>query len=291
MHHHVTILLVAGTAAGLLGLAPPAAQAAVDGILVQRPELVVERTGAIESLALPGTAYRDFTVSADAASFVIEDQQLPAGSARIAGHGITQVSWQPEGSSTRVNLLFGSEPASSLINTVPATKLRPAVPQVLAGFAFTASAGEPRRHPVVGSYSGEGRQEEGRPYGEYQLPKYEKVKYSDVLVTLQVTNVDFRDVLWLLSEIGNVSIVLDPYWADEPTGGRRAPGAGADPGAGGDSGGGPGFRDGSGFLPTAPREGTGRLSLNFNEVPFDQALELVVMAAGLVKVDIWPQGS
>ena len=121
--------------------------------------------------------------------------------------------------------------------------------------------------------------------GNYELPEMAPVKYSDALVTLNVNGVDFRDVLWFLSEVGNVSIMLDPYWADEPTGNGRPVGAGADPapGGGGDE---PGFRGAGGFVPGMMREGTGNLSLNFENVPFDRALELVVMAAGLVMVEI-----
>jgi hypothetical protein len=105
---------------------------------------------------------------------------------------------------------------------------------------------------------------------------------------LKVRNVDFRDVLWLMSDIGGITIVLDPYWDDEPTGSRRQVGGGASGDGGGGAGGGGGFGTGGSPPPFAPREGTGRLTLNFQEVPFDQALDLILMTVGLVKVDIYP---
>jgi len=266
------------------------ALAADDGTVLSKPELVVTRHGADETLAMPAGGYRDFSVAEQEASFVLTGQSLPAGSAHVMGHGISRVSWEPQGADTLVKVQLASAPLSSLINAVAATEERPQTPQVIAGFIFDAASQKSGRHPVVGSY---GRSSDSAPedqYGNYKLPALRKVKYSDVLVTLEVHNVDFRDVLWLLSEIGNVSIMLDPYWASEPTGTRRPPGAGADPSAGGEGGGEPGFRDGGGFIPTPPREGTGLLTLNFRGVPFDQALDLIIMSAGLVKVDIWPNG-
>ena len=82
--------------------------------------------------------------------------------------------------------------------------------------------------------------------------------------------------------------MLDPYWDQEPTGSRRPVGGGAGGDGGGGSGGGPGYRPGGVFLPSFPSSGGGDLSLNFYEVPFDTALDLILMSVGLVKVDIWP---
>ncbi len=137
--------------------------------------------------------------------------------------------------------------------------------------------------------------------GRYQLPPFPyKYKYSDALVSLSLVNTDFRDVLMLLSEIGNVSIVLDPYWEDEPTGGRRRPGGpgglgggggdgGGGEGGGGDGGGGQsGFREASIFQARLPRSGTGNLTLNLENVPFDLALDLVLTAVNLEKIDVYP---
>ncbi len=166
--------------------------------------------------------------------------------------------------------------------------MRPGVPQVVAGFYFNPAEAQSRPYPVLGSRKPGSSSAASDPHGGYELPELPESKYSDALVNLSVRNTDFRDVLWLMSEIGNVSIVLDPYWADEPTGSRREVGGGVDPGGGGGSEGGPGYRPAGQFNPAAPREGTGNLSLNFKDVPFDLALDLVIMSVGLVKVDIYP---
>jgi hypothetical protein len=274
----------------LLVAAP--AFAAADGVVLDAPEIVVLRQGLSETVALPGQGYSDFVQVEGGANFTITGIELPAGAKRLLGHGVTHVRWQPRDGNTAVQLEFSSVPLSSLINATPGTQQRPHTPQVIAGFSFSDAGEPPAHHPVVGSYTGNGREEQANPHGDYKLPAFPKARYSDVLVSLKVTNVDFRDVLWLLSDIGNVSIVLDPYWAEEPTGGRRPPGGGADPGnGGGDGSAGGGFRPGGDFIPTPPREGTGQLSLNFHDVPFDQALELVLMAVNLYKVEIWPSSN
>ncbi|MCH7472820.1 hypothetical protein IIA79_07710 [bacterium] len=269
---------------------------AAEGIIVDEAELTVVRQGVNESIAMPGTSYSDFTITDDWARFLLQGVSLEAGARRIVGNGITRVSWGPAalegqaaetGESTLVEIEFARAPISSLINAVAGTEHRSTTPQVIAGFIFDAAGERSHRHPVVGSYKPGGTRKDAEPYGGYALPKLPKARYSDALVNLKVTNADFRDVLWLMSQIGNVSIMLDPYWDDEPTGSRRAPGGGAGGGGGGD-GGGAGFRPGGGFVPVAPREGTGNLSLNFNDVPFDLALDLVLMSVGLVKVDVWP---
>jgi hypothetical protein len=269
-------------------LAVPLLARATDGTLLDKPEAVVVKQGLSESLAMPATGYRDLSVDKDSASFIILGDPLPAGSARVREHGVTKLSWAPVADGTQVTLALDREPQSYLINAVAGTKERPETAQVIAGFIFKPDA-RPAHHPVVGA--SRPTADDARPdeHGTYELPELPRARYSDALVTLKVTNADFRDVLWLMSQIGNVSIVLDPYWADPPTGGTRVPGGGADPGAGG--GGGatdPGYRPGGDFIPIVPREGTGRLSLNFIAVPFDTALELVLMSVGLVKVDITP---
>jgi len=274
----VVIISVAATGAGIAG----------DGVIVQEPELVVQRQGNIETCALPGDGYRAFSVDDNSASFLVEERLLPAGHKRIAGHGIQRVSWEPVAGDTLVTVEFKAPPSFTLINAVDGTELRPTTPQVIAGFGFEPKAETGYSYPVLGSRK-PGQHVEEDAHGAYKLPELPPVKYSDALVTLKVENVDFRDVLWLMSEIGNVSIMLDPYWADEPTGSTRPPGAGADPGSGSGGGdGGGGFRGAGDFIPFAPRTGTGRLSLNFIDVPFDTALELILMSVGLVKVDIYP---
>jgi hypothetical protein len=274
------LLLAVGAS---LGLCPALA---ADGLVVSEPELVIVRQGASETCALPATGYADLVVAEQGASFLLTGAQLPAGQRRVVGRGVRRVSWEPAGDDTRVSIEFVTPPTHSVINAVAGTEVRPYTPQVVVGFGF-ADGGGGGSYPVLGSSVPRGSTREDA-HGAYKLPGFPPVRYSDALVTLRVENVDFRDVLWLMSEIGGVSIVLDPYWADEPTGMPRPVGGGASgdgAGAGEDGG---GFRDAGDFVPMAPRSGTGRLSLNFENVPFDTALELILMSVGLVKVDIYP---
>ncbi len=259
---------------------------AADGVVLQTPELVVLRHGANESCMLPGDGYRDFEAGRESATLVLEGVELPAGASRIVGKGLSRICWTPGEGYTSVEMFYDSPPLSTIVNAVGGTEIRPYVPQVVVGFGFHPEETVSRVAPRLGARSR--TQVKDDPDGTYKLPKMAEVKYSDALVTLNVRNADFREVLWFLSDLGNVSIMLDPYWADEPTGSRRPVGGGADPGSGGGGGGDPGFRGAGEFFPGFITEGTGNLSLNFKDVPFDRALDLVVMSAGLVKVDIWP---
>jgi len=264
-------------------------------------ELSILRRGLTESVALEGTNYRDFTVAGTSASFVLDSPLSASGSQEFEDGAISRISWDVLPAETagvaalaadtdsrpvKVSFEFRKRPTNSLINAAPGTEALPDVPQVIAGFSF--SPGRPgSQRPLAG---GRGRQDNqsSSAYGNYELPRLPYPHYSDALVTLKVRNTDFREVLWLLSEIGQVSIMLDPYWDDEPTGSRRPVGGGANGDTpGGDAG--PGFRPGSEFGgPQAPREGTGNLSLDFKNVPFDMALDLVLQSVGLVKVDVYP---
>ena len=105
-------------------------------IVVDRPELMVVRNGANESLYIPGEGYSAVEYTDSGASFVLDGQALGSGSQRVTGHGITRVSWQPAEDGTRVQVTCASAPASSIINAIPDTELRPGVPQVMAGFYF-----------------------------------------------------------------------------------------------------------------------------------------------------------
>jgi len=279
------LMVSIGAAAAVLLLAT-AALAATD-VLVAQPELTVTRGDGNELCAMPGSDYADLVIDDQHASFTLLGQALPAGSKLVRGAGIRRVSWEPSADATLVDIEFSRPPSYHLINAVAGTEDRPQTPQVLAGFGFEPNGADQRARPILGG-SQAGGSHQPDEYGTYKLPEFPPVKYSDALITLDVRNTDFRDVLWLMSQIGNVSIVLDPYWADEPTGGPRTPGGGADPGSGGGGGGEPGFRPGDEFLPQVPREGTGRLTLSFKNVPFDTALELVLMSVGLYKVDIYP---
>jgi hypothetical protein len=281
--------MLAGIAAGLAVYVAGAAWAAADeGIVLDRPEVVVIRHGANESVSLPGTAYSEWQVSGDTASVVIADGPSVKAIWRLRGGGITSIVCAPAEGRARLTLHFRRPPSYSIANAAVQTDWRRGVPQVVLGFGFPADTREHKQYPVAGSFEAGTRGVRHDEYGSYKLPEFEKVHYSDALVTLKVTNADFRDILWLLSSIGNVSIMLDPYWADEPTGSRRPPGAGVGSAPPGGGEGGQGFRGAGSFGPLVPPQGSGRLSLNFDNVPFDQALDLILMAVGLVKVDIYP---
>jgi hypothetical protein len=249
----------------------------------------VLKHGPNESVSIPGAGYHDLSLEQRTASFIVEEGPGVSQSFSVRGGKLRNVRLEPVAGGCKVVLSFRSVPAYSVINAVHNSDWRPGVAQVVAGFGFTGSPQDGNTYPVMGGYEAGSQHPEQDEYGTYKLPKFPEAKYSDALVSLKVTNTDFRDVLWLLSSIGNVSIVLDPYWDDPPTGTPRPPGGGASGGTPGGSGdGGNGFRGGGSFGPIAPREGAGRLSLDFKDVPFDLALDLILQSAGLVKVDIWP---
>jgi len=283
MNKHAISAAAVLLAAGIL--LATAARAAGER-LIDTPELVVEMTAANISCVMPGEDYAGFELTDDQATYRLLGYELPAHRERVARGGIAYVSWEPAEGETQVRIEFSTPPVSNMISAMPGTAERPQTPQVIAGFGIDPAAAARSTSPVLGSRRS-GQEPQGDQHGTYELPEFPPVKYSDALVTLRVHNADFREVLWLMSEIGRVSIVLDPYWADEPTGGRRTPGGGADPGAGGGGSNGPGYRPGN-PPPTIPREGTGRLSLDFKDVPFDTALELILMSVDLYKVDIYP---
>jgi hypothetical protein len=257
-----------------------------EGTLVDLPELTITKLNRNISLAMPATEYADFTIDGNTVTYTITGYDIPAGHKTIGGEFVKRVSWEPGAAGTLVTVECMAEPLYSAINAMPGTELKPDTPHVIAGLGFAPH--ESRSIGSGGLGAGTGSHREQSEAGDYELPEMRDYKYSDVLVSLNVRNVDFREVLWLLSDIGGVSIMLDPYWADEPTGSRRPVGGGADPGSGGGGEGGPGFRSGVEFNPLTPREGTGDLTLNFESVPFDLALELVVMSVGLEIVEINP---
>ncbi len=124
---------------------------------------------------------------------------------------------------------------------------------------------------------------DGKVDGNYDFPATDlNRQLSDVLVTLDASGgVNFFDVLNLLSEISGISIIIDPYLSDEPTGLRRAPlpeTTEVGGGAGGEEPGG-GFRQGGEFNPGIQLR-PGSIRGNFKDVPFLQALDLIVRGAG-----------
>lgn len=252
-----------------------------DGVVLEEKNFLLVREMNRESLSIRGTSYSDYTFDDEqlSASFIVDGPLLGLGSRRVMGKGIRRIDWEPAPGGTLVSLQFAHEPVQHVLNAMGGTQLRPNLQQVLASFSFDEK--DFSKRTVLGKRRNRSDEELERDsqYGDYELPAFPDGKYSDARVTLQVVNGDFRDILWYMSEIGNISIVLDPYWGDEPTGSRRPPGGGVDPGN-------PGIDPGDGFTPGLIRNGVGQLTLNFVDVPFAEALDLILMSVGLVKVDL-----
>ena len=269
---------------------------AEDKVLLRSPELVVQHGPSSETCAFPAAGYSAFKLDGLTATFTLEGQALPAGSRKLAGGGISQVSWTPGDKSTQVTVNFATAPDSTLLNAVPGTKDRPQTAQVLAGFLFKAGTLADERHgpqSMLGSHDAEdtvpASERSDRQPGTYKIPEFPTTHYSDALVTLKVQNADFRDILFLMGRIGNVSIMLDPYYNDPPTGSKRSDKSG---GSGG-QGQGSGTQGGGNGLPgrgpgQIPQDNTGFVTLNFKDIPFDQALDLLLQSSGLVKADVYP---
>jgi hypothetical protein len=103
------------------------------------------------------------------------------------------------------------------------------------------------------------------------------VQLSDIRVTLNASNgLNLYDVLSYLSEVSGISLIIDPYAFDDPTGSKRAP----LPPDGQSTEDEPGFRQGGIFQPQFMR--TGSVRGNFVNVPFDQFLEMVLTSHDLV---------
>ncbi|MCB1216495.1 hypothetical protein KDL44_03840 [bacterium] len=98
-------------------------------------------------------------------------------------------------------------------------------------------------------------------------------RLSDIRVTLQAPGgMNLYDVINYLSEISGISIMIDPYAFDDPTGGPRDPKV-PDPPSSAD--GSPGFRDADQFMPQNASRG-GTFVGNLVNVPFDTALKLIL---------------
>lgn len=109
---------------------------------------------------------------------------------------------------------------------------------------------------------------------------------SDVRVTLPAMNgMNLYQVLDYLSEISGISLIIDPYAFDEPTGSQRPPKVPEMPEQNTDQ---PGFRSAQVFQPQFP--GGGTVVGNFIDVPFDTALRLILQTQQLELV-VYDNGS
>lgn len=203
--------------------------------------------------------------------------------------------------SARVTFTLKREKVSFILNGPEKTADIPKTPSLIV--AFPLSKDDLKHIPVLATsavtessdYPDIPIEKLGILPGTYELPDTgKKGRLSDVLVTLTVRNASFQDVLNLLARQAGVSIVLDPYWEDDPTGGVYGRPPGGPGGEGGDrnggGGGGGGFREGGQFEPQGPTPGTGSINMTLYDVPFDLALDMVIMSAGLQYAIFWGDG-
>jgi len=159
----------------------------------------------------------------------------------------------------------------------------------------TGVGGQPQQVPSVeqilqmarsdAARYGENARDKQDKYGSYQLPPFAGAEgqLSDVRVNLSGMNgYSLYQFLMFLSAISGISIIIDPYWVTAPIGGWvRQP---LDPGVppGGQQGG-QGFRGAGIFDPQLGMTG-GTIMGNFDNMPFDQALDMVLDIHNLKKV-------
>ncbi len=275
-------------------------------------KVVLHSSYGVDYIYLQGNSYKDVSQTKVTVEFTVEGLRLPAPLKKnLNGYYAKAIELIPQGNDCRVVVTRKANGRGMALSVISGSRFIPSARNVL--FSLTYGVDKKKFNQVKAN---EDQEEKTKPTqvrvdpeypmltiteeeeGKYELPPFpQKYKYSDALVSLTLQNADFRDVLMLLSEIGGVSIVLDPYWNDEPTGGRRPPGGpgggegmgGGGQGQGGGGGGSTsGFREADIFQIRGPMPGTGNLTLNFENVPFDLALDLVLTAMNLEKIDVYP---
>jgi hypothetical protein len=100
---------------------------------------------------------------------------------------------------------------------------------------------------------------------------------SDSLVSINVNNGDFVQVLMILTQQAGVNFILDAYWNTLPSGHIRE---GYRPPGGPDANGGTGGYGGAGFNPT-DANGGGTVTMNMSEMPFDDVFGYLMQAYNL----------
>lgn len=114
------------------------------------------------------------------------------------------------------------------------------------------------------------------PFGYQHL----KGQLSDILVSLPATTgYNFYRTIMLLSQMSGITIVIDPYLTDPPTGSLRS--NMLEPPGGGEEDGGEGFRDAEQFQSMDLHGATNTVIGNFEQVPFDTALDIILEAHNL----------
>ncbi|MCX6645984.1 MAG: hypothetical protein NTY09_06470 [bacterium] len=123
--------------------------------------------------------------------------------------------------------------------------------------------------------------QEVTPGGDYSFPEAEASlnpsHISDAIVSLNVTNGDFVQVLMILTQQAGVNFILDAYWNMLPSGHIRE---GYRPPGGPDANGGAGGFGGGGFNPT-DSSGGGTVTMNMSETPFDEVFGYLMQAYNL----------
>ena len=105
-------------------------------------------------------------------------------------------------------------------------------------------------------------------------------RLSDANVTLDASSgLDFYAVMAVLSEVSGISIIVDPYTFQEPTGGRRAP-LQTPPQTPGERSPG-GFRDAGEFNPDIGGAGPSPFYGTFIDAPFDTVFETIIASNNL----------
>jgi len=115
---------------------------------------------------------------------------------------------------------------------------------------------------------------------QWEFPEMQKAfdprHISDAIVSLNFVNAEFIDVMMILAQQAGVNFILDAYWNIPPTGHSRERPVGGPGGTGFGMG---GFQPGGGWNP--PIQGTGSVTLFIQEVPFDEAFNLLMKANNL----------
>jgi len=291
------MVLAASILCTFLALAVWGAEESKKTTIIPGKVVLVSRNG-LDCFYFAGTGCSEIAASRLKVSFRVEGLAVEREVRRLLeGYWAQRIQIDPAADSAEVTIHRSLAGGTYAVSTAPTSDVLPDRGNVI--FVLTQGTEEPlkaRPGATVAADSDYPRMqlEAGYVEGDYRLPPFEtKYKYSDILVNLNLQQADFREVLMLMSEISGVSIILDPYWSDEPTGGRRPPGG---PGGGGElpppgeeSYTPPGeFRGGEVFQATIPREGIGSLTMNLQNVPFDLALDLILTAVNLVKIDVYP---
>ncbi len=233
----------------------------------------------VETVTFRAASYSDLVETSSSISFKIKGLKVASPSIeKIGGAVVSEMMLKPVADGAEVVIKLRGIADGFSINSAPRSRAFPNSASVVVGFTGlrlppkgAAAANASDDYPMIESVAA--------TRGEYELPEFErKYRYSDALITLKTSGASVTGVIEFLSFVSGVSIILDPYWDQEPTGTVRPPLSGGGPGQGPGTGGGPGI----GYRGL----GTGAITVNLEDVPFDLALDLILTSAGLVYFEI-----